>query len=78
MIMIEPGRFVVGNAGVTLYTVGSIKDIPHIRKYISIDGGMNENIRPALYQSKYDALIVNKAEEERDTLVTIDRKKIKI
>lgn len=71
MIMIEPGRFVVGNAGVTLYTVGSIKDIPHIRKYISIDGGMNENIRPALYQSKYDALIVNKAEEERDTLVTI-------
>ena len=61
--MIEPGRFVVGNAGVTLYTVGSIKDIPNIRKYISIDGGMNENIRPALYQSKYDALIVNKAEE---------------
>ena len=71
MIMIEPGRFVVGNAGVTLYTVGSIKDIPNIRKYISIDGGMNENIRPALYQSKYDALIVNKAEEEKDTLVTI-------
>lgn len=71
MIMIEPGRFVVGNAGVTLYTVGSIKDIPNIRKYISVDGGMNENIRPALYQSKYDAIVVNKAEEEKNTLVTI-------
>ncbi len=71
MIMIEPGRYVVGNAGVTLYTVGSIKDIPHIRKYISVDGGMNENIRPALYQAKYDAIIVNKAEEERNTVVTV-------
>jgi diaminopimelate decarboxylase len=71
MIMIEPGRFVVGNAGVTLYTVGSIKDIPNIRKYVSVDGGMNENIRPALYQAKYDAIIVNKAEEEKDALVTI-------
>lgn len=71
MILIEPGRFVVGNAGVTLYSVGSIKDIPNIRKYISVDGGMNDNIRSALYQSKYDAIIVNKAEEERDTLVTV-------
>lgn len=71
MIMIEPGRYVVGNAGVTLYTVGSIKDIPNIRKYISVDGGMNENIRPALYQAKYDAIIANKAEEVKDTLVTV-------
>ncbi len=71
MIMIEPGRYVVGNAGITLYTVGSIKDIPNIRKYISVDGGMNENIRPALYQAKYDAIIANKAEEEKDTLVTV-------
>ena len=70
-IMIEPGRFVVGNAGITLYTVGSIKDIPRIRKYISVDGGMNENIRPALYQSHYDAIVANKAEEEKDTVVTI-------
>lgn len=70
-IMIEPGRFVVGNAGITLYTVGSIKDIPRIRKYISVDGGMNENIRPALYQSHYDAIVANKAEEEKDTKVTI-------
>lgn len=71
MIMIEPGRYVVGNAGVTLYTVGSIKDIPNIRKYISVDGGMNENIRPALYQAQYEAIVVNKAEEEKDTMVTI-------
>ena len=71
MIMIEPGRYVVGNAGITLYTVGSIKDIPNIRKYISVDGGMNENIRPALYQAKYDAIIVNKAEQLKDTLVTV-------
>lgn len=71
MIMIEPGRFVVGNAGVTLYTVGSIKDIPDIRKYVSVDGGMNENIRPALYQAHYDAVVANRAEEEKDTIVTI-------
>lgn len=71
MILIEPGRYVVGNAGVTLYTVGSIKEIPHIRKYISVDGGMNDNIRSALYAAQYDAIIVNKAEEEKDTLVTV-------
>ena len=71
MVLIEPGRYVVGNAGITLYTVGSIKDIPDVRKYISIDGGMTDNIRASLYQAKYDALIVNKAEEPKDTLVTI-------
>lgn len=71
MILIEPGRFVVGNAGVTLYTVGSIKNIPGIRQYISVDGGMNDNIRSSLYDAKYDAIIVNKAEEEKDTLVTV-------
>jgi diaminopimelate decarboxylase len=71
MIMIEPGRFVVGNAGVTLYTAGSIKDIPRIRKYISVDGGMNENIRPALYQSQYDAINISKVDDEKDTKVTI-------
>lgn len=71
MVLIEPGRYIVGNAGITLYTVGSYKDIPDIRKYISIDGGMTDNIRASLYQAKYDALIVNKAEEKKDTLVTI-------
>ena len=71
IILIEPGRFVVGNAGITLYTVGSIKDIPDVRRYVSVDGGMHENIRPALYQSKYDAIVANRAEDKKDTLVTI-------
>ncbi len=71
MVLIEPGRYVVGNAGVTLYTVGSTKDIPGVRKYISIDGGMTDNIRSSLYDAKYEALIVNKASEELDTVVTI-------
>lgn len=64
MVLIEPGRFVVGNAGITLYEVGSSKEIPGIKKYISVDGGMTDNIRSALYQAKYDALIANKASEE--------------
>lgn len=71
MVLVEPGRSVVGNAGVTLYTVGSSKDIPNIRKYISVDGGMTDNIRASLYGAKYDAIIANKAQEEKDTLVTI-------
>lgn len=71
MILIEPGRYVVGNAGITLYTVGSIKEIPNIRKYISVDGGMTDNIRSSLYNAKYEAIIANKASEERDTVVTV-------
>lgn len=55
-LLLEPGRSIVGEAGVTLYTVGSIKDIPGIRKYVAIDGGMFENARYALYQSKYTAV----------------------
>ncbi|MBM7569773.1 diaminopimelate decarboxylase [Aquibacillus albus] len=60
-IWIEPGRSIVGNTGITLYTIGSKKEIPGVRKYISVDGGMTDNIRPALYQAKYDAIIANKA-----------------
>lgn len=52
-IMVEPGRSIIGEAGITLYTAGSVKDIPGVRKYIAIDGGMFENPRYALYQSKY-------------------------
>ena len=52
-LLIEPGRSIVGEAGVTLYTVGAIKDIPGIKKYVAIDGGMFDNPRYALYQSKY-------------------------
>src|SRR5699024_5250504 len=59
-IWIEPGRSIVGDAGVTLYTIGSTKEIPGVRDYIAVDGGMADNIRPALYQAKYDAVIANK------------------
>lgn len=71
MVLIEPGRFVVGNAGITLYTVGSYKDIPGVRKYVSVDGGMTDNIRAALYDAKYEAVIANKADQKPDTLVTV-------
>ena len=62
-IWIEPGRSIVGNAGVSLYTVGSMKEIPGVRKYVAVDGGMFENIRPALYEAKYEGVIANKANE---------------
>ncbi|WP_407268750.1 diaminopimelate decarboxylase [Radiobacillus sp. PE A8.2] len=62
-IWIEPGRAIVGNAGTTIYTLGSIKDIPNVRKYVSVDGGMTDNIRPALYQAKYDAVVANKVNQ---------------
>lgn len=66
-IWIEPGRSIVGNAGVTLYTIGSMKHIPGIRTYISVDGGMTDNLRPALYQAKYEGIIANKANAETVT-----------
>ncbi|SHN20304.1 diaminopimelate decarboxylase [Gracilibacillus kekensis] len=58
-IWIEPGRSIVGDAGLTLYTLGSVKDIPNVRKYVSVDGGMTDNLRPALYNAEYDAVIAN-------------------
>lgn len=70
-VLVEPGRYCVGNAGITLYTVGSYKNIPDIRDYISVDGGMTDNIRSSLYQAKYDAIIANKAGQEPDHLVTV-------
>ena len=70
-IYIEPGRAIVGPAGVTLYTVGAIKAIPNIRTYVSIDGGMSDNPRYALYQSDYEACIANKAAKPRKFLATI-------
>lgn len=71
MVLIEPGRFVVGNAGITLYEIGAYKDIPGVRKYISVDGGMTDNIRTALYDAKYEAVVANKADAPCDTLVTV-------
>ena len=58
-IWIEPGRSIVGPAGQTLYTIGSRKDIPDLRQYLAVDGGMGDNIRPALYQANYDAVLAN-------------------
>jgi diaminopimelate decarboxylase len=58
-IWIEPGRSIVGDAGLTLYSIGSVKEIPNVRKYVSVDGGMTDNLRPALYNAKYDAVIAN-------------------
>lgn len=70
-VVIEPGRSIVGEAGITLYTIGSIKDIPGVRKYVSIDGGMTDNIRPALYQAVYTGMVANKADAPSTDVVTI-------
>lgn len=70
-ITIEPGRWIVGEAGITLYTIGSIKEIAGVRKYISVDGGMSDNPRPSLYQAKYDAIVANKVDESLIETVTI-------
>ena len=67
----EPGRFLVGNAMVTLYSVGVIKEIPGVRTYVSVDGGMSDNIRPALYQASYAAFLANKARHELGRVVTV-------
>jgi len=71
-LIVEPGRAIVGRAGVAVYRAGAIKEIPGVRKYVAIDGGMADNIRPALYGSKYEALIankVNKSDFERVSIV---------
>ena len=70
-MLIEPGRSLVANAGVTAYRVGTVKEIPGIRTYIAVDGGMSDNLRPMLYGSRYEALIADRAAAEPDTLVTI-------
>lgn len=70
-IWLEPGRSIVGDAGYSLYEVGSTKDIPGVRKYVSVDGGMADNIRPALYEAKYDAIIANKANADKSEKVSI-------
>lgn len=70
-VLIEPGRSLVGKAGVTAYRVGTIKEIPGVRTYVSVDGGMSDNIRPMLYGALYEGLIANKALVEPDTTVTV-------
>lgn len=70
-ILMEPGRSLVGPAGITLYTVGAIKEIPDVRTYLSVDGGMGDNPRYILYGSKYSAVIANKADKLFDTTYTV-------
>lgn len=70
-IVIEPGRSIVAEAGISLYTIGSIKNIEGVRKYVSVDGGMTDNIRTPLYDAVYDGVVANKAEEGKDDKVRI-------
>ena len=70
-ILIEPGRSIVGVAGVTLYTVGNVKEIPGIRTFVSIDGGMTDNPRYALYHADYEVVCADRATEERTETVTV-------
>ena len=74
-IVIEPGRSIAGPAGLTLYRVGSVKEIPGVRTYVSIDGGMTDNPRYALYQSRYEAVCANKADAPRDQIITLAGKR---
>jgi diaminopimelate decarboxylase len=72
-LLVEPGRFIVGTAGVTLYEIGTVKEIPHTRKYVSVDGGMADNPRPGLYDALYHAVVANKMtfSDEDEELVTV-------
>ncbi|MBE6703103.1 MAG: diaminopimelate decarboxylase [Ruminococcaceae bacterium] len=70
-VILEPGRSLVAAAGATLYTVGSVKEIPGFRNYVSVDGGMPDNPRYALYQSRYTALIADRAGEKKDYIATV-------
>lgn len=71
IVIIEPGRWIVGEAGMTLYTIGTVKKIKGVRTYVSVDGGLPDNPRPALYGAKYEAIVANKCDIERDQVVTI-------
>jgi len=70
-LLVEPGRSIAGKAAVTVYTVGTVKVIPGLRTYVAVDGGMSDNLRPMLYESRYEAMLANKAEEPATDLVTV-------
>ncbi|MBN1152075.1 MAG: diaminopimelate decarboxylase, partial [Dehalococcoidia bacterium] len=70
-LVIEPGRAIVARAGVALYTVGALKEVPGVRRFVCIDGGMSDNIRPPLYGARYEALVVNRPGAEDAVTVTI-------
>ncbi len=67
----EPGRSIVGEAGTTLYTIGAVKEIPSVRTYVAVDGGLSDNPRPALYESVYEVIVANKAGQPADQVVTV-------
>ncbi len=71
VIYLEPGRSIVCTSGVTLYTIGSTKQVPHGTKYVAIDGGMADNPRPSMYQAEYSAQLANKPNDELEEKVTI-------
>ncbi|MBE0449778.1 MAG: diaminopimelate decarboxylase [Clostridia bacterium] len=73
-VSMEPGRFIIGDAGIQLYRIGNIKEIPGVKTYASVDGGMTDNMRPGLYGASYDAIIANKADEIKNTVVDISGK----
>lgn len=70
-IWIEPGRSLVGDAGTTIYSIGSQKVVPNVRHYVAVDGGMSDNIRPALYEAKYEAVLANRVLDEKNEIVSI-------
>src|SRR5437773_4272075 len=70
-LVVEPGRSIAGPAGMALYTVGSIKDIPGVRRYVAVDGGMGDNIRPKLYGARYEAFLASAPDRAPDGMVTI-------
>jgi diaminopimelate decarboxylase len=70
-ILVEPGRSLVANAGLTAYRVGTVKEIPGVRTYVAVDGGMSDNLRPMLYGSVYEALVGDRAAAPPETLVTV-------
>ncbi len=70
-LLVEPGRSIAGKAAVTAYTIGTIKEIPGVRTYVAIDGGMSDNLRPMLYDSKYEAMLAGKAETPASVVVTV-------
>lgn len=70
-IMVEPGRSIVGQAAVTVYRVGTVKEVPGIRTYVSVDGGMSDNLRPMLYGAVYEALLANRVVGEEKVRVTV-------
>jgi diaminopimelate decarboxylase len=70
-IVVEPGRSLVGNAGITAYRVGTVKEIPGVRTYVAVDGGMSDNLRPMLYGARYEAIVADRADEPPATPATV-------